>query len=257
MLLRWPAKVSKGKVIDTAYTSIDFAPTILSMMGVTNPGVAFHGIDGADEVLATDNIANSGTKAQTRFMTDSATSKWAAAVREDYKLVISGGEPWLFDLAKDPHEMTNVYGEANYTTMVEEMQDGLYGTMFQHKFPLAEQEIIYWSKPSCWDSNDQISAWKKRQCGELSDPRYSPGCSWRHVYEQCPVTCKRCCTDSPGDIFINGGLKKCKDVDNFCDKAKVRNFCPVTCSACPGANTEFGGGGTDDGGGSSQDDDGA
>ena len=39
-------------------------------------------------------------QAQAHFMTDSATNKCAAAVREDYKLILSSGEPWLFDFGQ-------------------------------------------------------------------------------------------------------------------------------------------------------------
>jgi arylsulfatase A-like enzyme len=234
MLMRWPNKVSAGKIINTAYSSVDFAPTILKMMGVDKDDLYFQGIDGSDEILAPGSESNEYTKKQTRFITDSAQSKWASAVRDDYKLTLSGKEPWLFDLSKDPHELVNVYGDANYTDIVEEMQDELYDAMFLHKFPLAEQEVVYWGRPGCWDSSDQLSMWKKRLCLDLADPLYSPGCQWRAIYEQCPVACQRCCKDSPGKLLISGSLKTCQETSNLCEIAKVRKFCPRTCNACPG-----------------------
>jgi len=247
MLLRWPSGVEEGKVINTAYSSIDFAPTILSMMGVQFPGVDFHGIDGSDEIMAPNTDENTSSKTQTRFITDSAQSRWATAVRDDYKLTLSNSEPWLFDLSTDPHEIYNVYGNSNYTSIVEAMTDELYDTMFQHRFPLAEAEATYFSKPTCWDSRNQISAWKKRECVELADPRYSPGCQWRKIYEQCPVVCNRCCKDSPGQILVNSILRTCETISDSCSIGKVRKFCPSTCNAClaelPDLEVEDGGAG--------------
>jgi len=253
MLLRWPNGVSKGRVIDTAYSNIDFAPTILSMMNVNlrNTGVEFHGIDGSDEVLAHpsedefDNFPD--TESQTRFISDSQQGKWASAVRNSFKLVLSKGEPWLFDLSADPQELYNVYGHTNYTEVGEEMKQDLSYAMHQHSFPLTESDVVFWNKPACWDTRDQLSMWKKRVCAELADPRYSPGCQFRHIYEQCPVACKRCCEDSEGHILIKGELKSCNTVtDNDCDMGKVSIFCPVTCNACPGQRPDDELVGTDD-----------
>jgi len=255
MILRWPNGVEKGKVINTAYSSIDFAPTILSMMGVQNPGVDFHGIDGSEEIMAPITDKNTSLKTQTRFITDSAKSQWATAVRDDYKLTLSSTEPWLFDLSTDPHEIYNVYGDSNYTSIVKEMTEELYETMFQHRFPLAEAQVAYFSKPACWDSRNQISAWKKRECNELTDPRFSPGCQWRKIYEQCPVACNRCCEDSPGQILVNGALRTCGTVSDLCSIGKVRNFCPATCDACLAKISDFGSETTVGGGGMEQDDD--
>jgi len=233
MILRWPNGVQKGKVINTAYSSIDFAPTILSMLGVQFPGVTMHGIDASEEIMAPNTDKNANSKTQTRFITDSAKSKWATAVRDDYKLTLSPSEPWLFDLKADPHEIYNVYGNSSYASIIEDMQGELYDTMFQHKFPLLSDEpVSFFNQPACWDSRNQISDWKKRVCAELTDPHFSPGCQWRKIYEQCPVACKRCCEDSTGNILINGQLKTCDTVADSCSNAKVRNFCPMTCDAC-------------------------
>lgn len=232
--MRWPNGIEAGKVINTAYTSVDFTPTILSLMGITNPNMEFHGIDGSKEVLSPNKNTDSYmTKKQTRFITDSATSKWATAVRDDFKLTLSNGEPWFFDLSTDPNELHNVYTNANYTSIIEEMQSDLYDAMFQHQFPLAENEVIFFSQPSCWDSRSQIAAWNKRLCNELTNIKFSPACTWRKIYEECPNACNRCCVDSPGKIFINGQLKTCNEVSEHCENKKVQNFCPVKCNACP------------------------
>lgn len=261
MLMRWPNKIPKQKVINTAYSSIDFAPTILSMMGLKWSGLSFHGIDGAEEILSRDIVSDpTYSKRQTRFMTDSAASRWAAAVRDDYKLTISKTEPWFFDLSVDPHEIYNFYNHANYTSVIAEMQEELYDTMFQHQFPLTDTSVIYWSKPACWDSKNQITTWKRRLCNELSDPRYSPGCKWRKIYEQCPVVCSRCCEDSTGPVLFRGALQTCSSLSEFCSDRRIRSFCPMTCNNCHGGtassgDSSEGDNGTTDGNDFDQDDD--
>ena len=239
MLLRWPKKVKPGRIINTAYSSVDFAPTILNMMGIDTDKYGLHGIDGSGEILAPINEDNEYTKSQTRFITDSAQQKWATAVRDDYKLTLSNGEPWLFDLSKDPNELENFYSYPKYKDIVEEMQEELYEAMFLHQFPLGNADVVYFSRPSCYDSRNQISSWKKRLCKELVDPNYSPGCQWRPIYEQCPVACNRCCEDSPGKLLISESLLSCgEEIVTFCENAKVRTFCPRSCNICPGQSRE-------------------
>ena len=175
------------------------------------------------------------TKKQTRFITDSAKQKWASAVRDDYKLTLSGDEPWLFDLNKDPHELINFYGDSNYTAIAQEMQEELYDAMFLHKFPLAEEDVVYFGQPGCYDTKNQLSLWKKRTCLDLANQLFSPGCQWRVIYEQCPVACNRCCEDSTEKLIISGVLQTCEEVSSLsCENGKISKFCPRTCNACPG-----------------------
>lgn len=43
-VIRYPEKIKAGKVINTAYTNVDFTPTILSLMNVKTDA-SFHGMD--------------------------------------------------------------------------------------------------------------------------------------------------------------------------------------------------------------------
>ena len=72
-IIRYPAQVGKNKFIKTAYSSVDFAPTILSLMGVDYTE-KFQGIDGSDEILANKKWS---TINQVRFMSQWG---WGAAV---------------------------------------------------------------------------------------------------------------------------------------------------------------------------------
>ena len=95
-LIRWPEKIKKGKVVNTAFSSPDFAPTILSLMDIDHSYVEFQGIDGSMELI---NKKKKVTKKRVRFITDSKSAHWAAARDRQYKLVVSRGEvPFLFCL---------------------------------------------------------------------------------------------------------------------------------------------------------------
>ena len=49
-LIKWPGKIRRGKVVETAYSSVDFVPTILGLMGVTTKRIGSPGIDGSVEL---------------------------------------------------------------------------------------------------------------------------------------------------------------------------------------------------------------
>ena len=58
----------------------------------------------------------------------SAGKPWLCAVSDRYKLVYSDmGDPWLFDLEKDPDEMTNLFNNAASKKVVIAMTTQLQG----------------------------------------------------------------------------------------------------------------------------------
>ena len=71
-LVRFPKKVKKGKIIEIAYSSIDFAPTILNLMGVKNTTSVYYGIDASSESLSDDNVTSLD---QIRFSFDTGKKK--------------------------------------------------------------------------------------------------------------------------------------------------------------------------------------
>jgi len=62
--MSYPGRIQPGKVIKSAYSTIDFAPTILKLANFdleeirTNTGINFHGVDGSDDILD-DNLEES------------------------------------------------------------------------------------------------------------------------------------------------------------------------------------------------------
>jgi len=233
-IIRYPDRVRKSKVIKTAYSSPDFAPTILSLMDVNYSEYMLQGIDGSDELLS-DNKANK--RSTVRFITDSKDSKWAAAVDRQYKLVLSWGEPWLFDLKKDPDEMINYSSDSSYSTIMKKLQNELINAMEQYKLSLVNKNTVYIDPLPCSDIKDQMpDSLPYRVCEDLRRDKYAQACLDEKARNVCPRTCSSCCEDSIGKMYHRGTIRDCgyvkKRKERKCTNRRVKEFCPFTCSTC-------------------------
>jgi arylsulfatase A-like enzyme len=111
-LLHCPGKVKGGTVVNAALGTVDFLPTIMSLLEVPVP----HEVDGR-------NASTLFTKEPTADWEDIAFIRstgqpgkpgaaWISAITEQFKLVYSSNEePWLIDLKNDPNELTNLFGQ--------------------------------------------------------------------------------------------------------------------------------------------------
>ena len=134
-LMRYPDRIPAGKVLNTAYTNVDFAPTVLSLMNI-NTDAKFHGLD----------TSNDFTNAKKEVTSDRITyfakngGWWVTAVNDRYKLVIDKKEkPYLFDLQKDPDELINFYNDPAYATIAKKMQAELFSQIKKYKEPGLEK----------------------------------------------------------------------------------------------------------------------
>ena len=231
-IISYPGHIDEGRIVKTAYSNIDFAPSILSMMGINNTDLTtFHGIDGSNEWVNKSVPTNPD---QVRFITDSKKGKWAAAFTERYKLVQSKTNPWLYDMELDPDELINFYGNDTYAEIGKMLQDKLFDVMVEQKLPLLEEnKVLYWSEPTCADSDDAVPAWSHRVCSDLQEDIYNHACKKWSVKQHCPRSCKGCCSDSVGSLLYNGVFKNCTELAvRDCKLERVRTFCPETCNAC-------------------------
>src|SRR5262249_38402033 len=93
-------RVAGGKSFDGPVSFLDVAPTLLKLAGADKQGV--DGLEGTD-LLAT--LAASAPPARDFYWKLGQSSALRAG---DWKLIVSGGSRWLFDLAKDPLEKTDL-----------------------------------------------------------------------------------------------------------------------------------------------------
>jgi|GEM_PF-2490810 len=125
-ILRYPAKVLAGKTIHSAQVNVDFAPTILSLMGVKGPLPGVHGSDTSAEFLSPENVLRS----KRIIYVSNANSRWVAGVNDRYKLVISPSDrPWLYNLKRDPFGLDNFYNDPEYKNIKETMTKELDSQM--------------------------------------------------------------------------------------------------------------------------------
>ncbi|XMO85905.1 sulfatase [Algibacter sp. AS12] len=130
-VIRYPNKIKQGKIINTAYTNVDFAPTILSIMDV-NTNAKFHGLDTSKDFV---NKTKELTSDRITYFAKSG-GWWVSAVNNRYKLVIDKSEkPYLFDLKKDPDELINFYYDEDYKAIAKMLQTELFRQLVKYDEP--------------------------------------------------------------------------------------------------------------------------
>ncbi len=141
-VLRYPKKIKAGKIIRRAYTTTDFTPTILGLMGSTQIKDV-HGIDASGDF---ESHQKEVVDDRITYMTGSSQN-WIAAVSNRYKLVLSVADhPWLIDLKVDPDEEINFYKHPEYKKIAEEFQAELLKQATKFKdpaFTINKKEFIY------------------------------------------------------------------------------------------------------------------
>ncbi len=141
-VIRFPGRIASGKVIRTAQTNADFAPTILAMMGFAGQLPDCHGGDvSADFVSPAKEVRDEN---RIVYFTNSG-SQWVAAVSDRYKLVLSPKDrPWLFDLEKDPDELINFFDNPEYEAIAGKLMTELKAQLKRYGDPALERvELIY------------------------------------------------------------------------------------------------------------------
>jgi arylsulfatase A-like enzyme len=124
-VVRFPGKIKPGTVNDAMVLNVDFAPTFLACAGASIPA----DIQGRS-ILP---ILNGATPTDWRksiyyryyhYPGDHQVQQHYGVRTDRYKLIYFHRiDQWeLFDLQKDPKELTNVYGEAAYAGTVKELK---------------------------------------------------------------------------------------------------------------------------------------
>jgi len=133
-LIYTPGKIKGGTVVNEALSCIDFMPTVMNLMNTK------HGqkVDGRD-ATALFTGAKTDWSDMAFIRSTSAGKPWLCAVSDRYKLVYSDmGDPWLFDLERDPDEMTNLFNDPKSKNVVTTMTDHLRSYSKLQKDPYAD-----------------------------------------------------------------------------------------------------------------------
>jgi len=240
-IVRYPGQVGPGKIVNSALSSVDFAPTILNLMGANNHGVQFDGSDFSGELTSKSAVSN---YPRVRFTFDSTyKGEWAAVMSRSIKIVVSKStEPWLFDTDSDPFEINNYFDDPKYSSIRDALMDRLFPAITAHGMSIADvTNVFYWSTPACRDSNNRIEIDSKFfTCSDVGKNKLPfEKCSEESLKNHCPKKCQSCCEDSQGKLWFEGELRGCDQLKFKCGRGKIKAFCPVTCGICANPNTIF------------------
>ena len=122
-LIRWPGKIKGGTVNEDILLNVDFAPTLLEAAGAkAHPGMQGRSFLAA---LGGKTPADWRTSMYYRYYFSHFKTEPHYGVRtKKHKLIhFHRIEQWeLFDLAKDPTEIRNVYGKGEYAGIVKDLK---------------------------------------------------------------------------------------------------------------------------------------
>ena len=237
-ILRWPDKI-KPKVVSSVFSSVDFVPTILNLVGAKSTGeLDLPGIDASPDLL--DAELWKSNSLQTRFI-DGPNGRYAAALTERFKLVLNKkGTPWLFDLEKDPDELLNFYKSTEfYTEVSTRMQADLVDAMAKHDFGLMKgKNPVYLDRPACEETLNNLGrSLPVDTCHDLAgdEAEAENYCAKESFQTTCPVTCNSCVEDSVGTMLLKNREITCdkqvrKKPNYYCKMKYVQLFCADTCS---------------------------
>jgi hypothetical protein len=236
-IISWPKKI-RPKVVETSYSSVDFVPTLLNLVGVQDTeSMGFQGIDASADLLDDEDLK--AFESQIRFI-DGPSGRYAAAVNGRYTLVLNKkGVPWLFDSEEDPDELYNYYKVNEFYDQIStNMQSALYFVMLKYDFGLLSKFVpVLMDRPACEETLDNLGdVFPFHTCadiGEMEDPKTY--CAQDKFQRECPVTCKLCVEDSTGLILLKGNMMFCrkqvtKNPTKFCQWKYIKSFCPETCN---------------------------
>jgi len=139
MFVKWPGRIAAGTSVDTPVAHIDMMPTLVSAAGAPQPeGVAIDGVDLLP--LATGEGADNWNR-ETLFWQN---GHYQVVRHGDWKLQVNdrptdGMQKWLYNLAEDPTEQTNL--AASHPDKLEELEALLVAHQASSREPLYESVV--------------------------------------------------------------------------------------------------------------------
>ena len=138
LVVYYPEKIEPGTVIDQALSCVDFLPTVLALMDVETAGQE-QGRDASGLFVGQGTSDWPGVAFIRGTSRDVNKSGWVAVVTDDHKLVYSPQDrPWLFDLKKEPEELTNFFSHPEYRDTVERLTGELIEYCKRYDDPAGE-----------------------------------------------------------------------------------------------------------------------
>ncbi|MBI5799176.1 MAG: sulfatase [Verrucomicrobia bacterium] len=133
-ILRWPARVPKGRVVDTLFSHVDMPPTLLALAGLDVPKT-MQGADLSRVALGQTTTGPDAVLLQifVPFNPDGIATPWRGIITKDHTYARYEKAPWvLFDDTADPHQMKNLAADRAHTPLRDKLDAQLAALMKKH-----------------------------------------------------------------------------------------------------------------------------
>jgi arylsulfatase A-like enzyme len=145
-ILRWPGHVPAGRVVETLFSHIDMAPTLLALAGQKVP----EEMQGANLARVALGETTEGPEAVllqifVPFNPDGIAKPWRGIVTADHTYARYEDEPWvLFDHKADPHQQTNLITTASAEPLRARLDAQLAALMQEHgdSWAIGSHELV-------------------------------------------------------------------------------------------------------------------
>jgi arylsulfatase A-like enzyme len=151
-IIRWPARIPKGRVVDTLFSHVDMPATLLGLAGLPVP----KRMQGADlSRVALGETAAVLLQLFVPFRPDQVTAPWRGIITQRYTYARYENAPWvLFDNQRDPWQMTNLATNPTHAKLRGDLDAKLAALMadkrdawsFNHHEPIEEGARLYGSR---------------------------------------------------------------------------------------------------------------
>lgn len=117
-IVYYPKKIDAGGVVENAFNTVDFAPTVLNLLDFQAPQ-QMHGFNFSELLLSPNKQNQYRDITFIRSTGRDNNGKWIAAITSRYKLILSrSDDPWLIDMEKDPDELINFFEVPEYKDVI-------------------------------------------------------------------------------------------------------------------------------------------
>ena len=130
-IVRWPARIPQGKAVDTLFSHVDMAPTLLALAGLPAPST-MQGSDLSRVALGQTTDGPSAVLLQifVPFNPDQVSKPWRGIVTSRYTYARYENEPWvLFDRERDPAELENLVAKPEHAALQKQLDQQLADLM--------------------------------------------------------------------------------------------------------------------------------
>ncbi len=130
-IMRWPAKIPAGKVVDALFSHVDMPVTLLSLAGMSVP----KNMQGSDLSHVALGHTTKGPDAVFQqifvpYRPDQIEKPWRGIITDRYTYARYEDGPWLlFDNQQDPWQMTNLATDAKSASLIKSLDQKLTAMM--------------------------------------------------------------------------------------------------------------------------------